>query len=144
MCGRSTLLDSPDMQDGVFQVRLLPAKVDQLRSSETVPEGQQHLVASRWPQRLSLAASISRSTSRSVRCSRNRYAAFGFRRGRATAHFSEVGPTILRCRTARIFRSPDQMTAYISRLPQPVDQEKLPALMSHFDSPAEARAPCRN
>jgi hypothetical protein len=33
------------------------------------------------------------------------------------------------------------MTANISRLLQPVDQEKLPAPMSHFDSPAEAPAP---
>ena len=32
------------------------------------------------------------------------------------------------------------MTAHISRLLQPVDQEKLPAPMSHFDSPAEAPA----
>ena len=33
------------------------------------------------------------------------------------------------------------MTANIWLLLQPVDQEKLPAPMSHFDSPAEAPAP---
>src|SRR6516164_6886662 len=34
--------DSTDVQDGVFQVHLLPAKVHQLRGPQTVPEGQQH------------------------------------------------------------------------------------------------------
>jgi len=37
--------------------------------------------ASRWPWRLALAASISRSTSSAVRCSRVRSAAFGRRNG---------------------------------------------------------------
>jgi hypothetical protein len=37
-------------------------------------------VASRWRQRPSLAAAIRRSTSSSVRCSRERSAAFGRRR----------------------------------------------------------------
>jgi hypothetical protein len=35
---------------------------------------------------------------------------------------------------AGIFHSPDQMTANIWCLFQPVDQEKLTASMSHFDS----------
>src|SRR5262249_59299183 len=42
MRGRSALLDSTDMQDGVFQVRLLPAKILQLCGSQPVPEGQQN------------------------------------------------------------------------------------------------------
>src|SRR5215471_6558478 len=41
MRGRSALLDSTDVQDGVFQVDLLPAQVHQLGGPETVPEGQQ-------------------------------------------------------------------------------------------------------
>src|SRR5262245_31879413 len=40
----------------------------------------------------------------------------------------------------RHFPLPRLMTANISLLLQPVDQEKLPAPMSHFDSPAEAPA----
>jgi hypothetical protein len=49
-------------------------------------------VESRCPWRLALAASISRSTSRSVRCSRVRNSAFGRRRG-TTVRFSWVGDT---------------------------------------------------
>jgi hypothetical protein len=49
-------------------------------------------VESLWPFRLALAASISRSTSRSVRCSRVRNSAFGRRRG-VTVRFSLVGDT---------------------------------------------------
>jgi hypothetical protein len=49
-------------------------------------------VKSRCPWRLALAASIRRSTSRSVRCSRVRNSAFGRRRG-ATVRFSLVGDT---------------------------------------------------
>jgi hypothetical protein len=56
--------------------------------------------ASRWPQRLSLAASIRRSISRSVRCSRDRYAALGLRTGKVTVRFSEAGRTTFRCRIA--------------------------------------------
>jgi hypothetical protein len=43
-----------------------------------------------------LAASTNRSISRSVRCSRERYAALGLRTGKVTAHFSEVGRITLR------------------------------------------------
>ena len=53
-------------------------------------------MASRWPCRLPLAASISRSTSASVRCSRVRRSAFGRRRG-ITVRFTEAGVTSLRC-----------------------------------------------
>src|SRR6516162_7054578 len=41
MRGWSTLFDSTDVQDGVFQVDLLPAKVHQLGGPQTVPKGQQ-------------------------------------------------------------------------------------------------------
>jgi hypothetical protein len=37
----SPLLDSADMQDGVFQVHLFPTQVNQFRGPQTVPEGQQ-------------------------------------------------------------------------------------------------------
>src|SRR5215469_9784476 len=47
-----------------------------------------------------------------------------------TDHFEVVN--------CRHFPLPDWMTAHISPLLPPVDQEKLPAPMSHFDSPAEA------
>jgi hypothetical protein len=43
----SALFDSMDVQDGVFQVRLLPAKVHQLSGPETMPEGQEDLAPQR-------------------------------------------------------------------------------------------------
>jgi hypothetical protein len=49
--------------------------------------------------------SISRSTSRSVRCSRERYSTLGFRRGSAlalTVNFSLAGVTKVRCAVAAI------------------------------------------
>ena len=42
MRGRSALLDSTDVQDGVFQVHLLPTQVHQLGGPQTVPKGQQN------------------------------------------------------------------------------------------------------
>src|SRR5262249_12384778 len=41
MRGRSALFDSADVQDGVFEVDLLPAQVHQLGGPQTMPEGQQ-------------------------------------------------------------------------------------------------------
>ena len=41
-CNQTALLDSTDVQDGVFQVCLLPAQVHQLGGSKTMPEGQQN------------------------------------------------------------------------------------------------------
>ena len=55
MRGGNTLLDPADVQNCVFQVRLLPPKVHQLGGPQTVPEGQQTMVESRWfllPRRL--------------------------------------------------------------------------------------------
>jgi hypothetical protein len=60
-------------------------------------------VASRWPQRLALAALISRSTSASVRYSRVRRSAFGRRFG-GTVPITERGDTNLSCAFA--MRSP--------------------------------------
>src|ERR1035437_8886397 len=62
------------------------------------------MVASRWPYRLSFAASMSFSTSVSVRCSRLRNSLFG-RRLRATARFWVVGFTSRRFGFAGIFVS---------------------------------------
>jgi hypothetical protein len=53
-------------------------------------------VASRCPQRFFLAASISRSTSACVRCSRVRLSAFGGRLG-VTVRFTMTGVTSFRC-----------------------------------------------
>ena len=53
------------------------------------------MVESRWPQRLPLVASISFSTSRSVRCSRGRSSALGRRMG-VTVRFTLAGDTNLR------------------------------------------------
>src|ERR1035437_5232841 len=60
------------------------------------------MVASRWPQRLPLAASISRSTSASVRYSRVRRSALGVRLG-VTVRFLMAGVTSLRCDLAMGF-----------------------------------------
>jgi hypothetical protein len=46
MRGRSALFDSTDVQDGVFEVHLLPAQVHQLRGPQTVPEGHKSPVLS--------------------------------------------------------------------------------------------------
>jgi hypothetical protein len=54
------------------------------------------IVASRWPHRLRFAASISFSTSRSVRCSRGRIWVFGRRNG-VTVRFAVAGDTSSRC-----------------------------------------------
>ena len=64
-------------------------------------------MASRCPQRLSFMASISLSTSRSVRCSRDRYSALGLRLGNlaganCTVNFSLSGATTVRCAVAAI------------------------------------------
>lgn len=70
MVARRALLDPADVQVGVIEVDLIPAQVDQLADPEA--EATRIMVASRWPQRLALAAFISLVTSRSVRCSRVR------------------------------------------------------------------------
>src|ERR1039458_2374040 len=63
------------------------------------------MVASLWPQRLPLAASISRSTSASVRYSRVRRSALGPRLG-VTVRFMVAGFTSLRCDLAMDFVLP--------------------------------------
>ena len=62
-------------------------------------------MASRWPQRLPLAAFISRSTSASVRYSRVRRSALGGRLG-MTVRFTVVGVTSFRCDFAMVFSLP--------------------------------------
>jgi hypothetical protein len=60
------------------------------------------MVASRRPWRLPLAASISRSISASVRCSRVRRSALGRRPG-GTVRFTVAGATSLRRGLAKVF-----------------------------------------
>ena len=55
------------------------------------------MVASRWPYRFALAASVSFATSASVKYSLVRNSAFGRRSGVATVRFTVVGDTSLRC-----------------------------------------------
>lgn len=74
------------------------------------------IVASRCPHRLFLAASISLSTSRSVRCSRVLYSALVFRRGCATVHISELGATNFKCAFAVISASIRYLTVHLIRL----------------------------
>src|SRR5450759_4736291 len=62
------------------------------------------IVASRWPYRLPFPASISLSTSVSVRCSRLRSSLFGCRFG-VTARFLVAGVTSFRCVLAMVFTS---------------------------------------
>jgi hypothetical protein len=71
------------------------------------------MVASRWPYRLALAASVRRSTSASVRYSLVRNSAFGRRSGVATVRFTVVGDTRLRYDFAMVFRAPAQSTVRI-------------------------------
>ena len=66
-------------------------------------------MASGCPQRLPFMASIRRSTSRSVRCSRDRYSALGLRLGNLagadrTVNFSLSGATAVRCAVAVLTR----------------------------------------
>ena len=61
--------------------------------------------ASRWPCRLVLAASISRSTSPAVRCSRVRSAALG-RRNSATVRFTVADATSAKDEFATLERIP--------------------------------------
>ena len=74
----------------MFEVDLIPTKVDQFGRAWPCLKAIRTIVASRCPRRLPFMALISRPTSRSVRCSRDRYSAFGFRRG-ATVDFSLAG-----------------------------------------------------
>src|ERR1022692_3864982 len=67
------------------------------------------MVASRWPQRLPLAAAISRSTSASVRYSRVRRSALGRRLG-VTVRFTVAGLTSLRCDLAMQSALPSRLT----------------------------------
>jgi hypothetical protein len=60
------------MQAPCGEVDVVPAECHQLRGSEAVAVATRMAVASRCPERFSLAASMSRSTSRSVRYSRLR------------------------------------------------------------------------
>src|SRR5262249_35310401 len=67
------------------------------------------IVLSRWPQRLPLAAWISFSTSRSVRCSRGRSSLLGRRVG-VTVRFTVAGETSLRRVFAIRFKPPGRST----------------------------------
>src|SRR5277367_4725321 len=71
------------------------------------------MVASRWPYRLPLAASVRLSTSASVRYSRVRNSALGLRTGMATVRFSVTGATSFRCDLATVFRAPLASTVRI-------------------------------
>src|ERR1700688_968706 len=71
------------------------------------------MVASRWPYRLALAASVSFATSASVKYSRVRSSTFGRRRGVTTVRFTGVGDTTLRGDFAMILRAPAQSTVRI-------------------------------
>ncbi len=64
------LLDSTNVQHRAVEVDLLRADVNQFGQAQNVREGNRIMVESRCPLRLSLAASISFSTSASVRYSR--------------------------------------------------------------------------
>jgi hypothetical protein len=67
------------------------------------------MVASLLPWRLPLAASMRRSTSASVRCSRVRKSRLGRRLG-ATVRFTVAGVTSFRCSFAMIFAlRPDRL-----------------------------------
>ena len=70
-------------------------------------------MASRSPCRLRLAASVSRSTSASVRYSLVRNSAFGRRTGMATVRFSVAQPTSLRCDFPMTIRLLDTVTVRI-------------------------------
>ena len=75
-------------------------------------------MASRCPQRLSFTALISLSTSRSVRCSRDRYSALGLRLGNlagrdCTVNFSLSGATAVRCAVAAISISSGYPTVHL-------------------------------
>ena len=63
-------------------------------------------MASRWPWRLPLAASIRRSTSASVRCSRVRKSRLGRRLG-VTVRFTVAGATSFRCPFLIYFTIPE-------------------------------------
>src|ERR1035437_5329978 len=74
------------------------------------------MVASRWPYRLPLAASIRLSTSASVRYSRVRNSALGLRTGMATVRFTATGATSFRCDLAMVSRAPIVSTVRIITL----------------------------
>src|ERR1019366_1101547 len=79
------------------------------------------MVASLWPQRLPLAATISRSTSASVRYSRVRKSLLGSRLG-VTVRFTVAGVTSLRCDFAIVFTLRTLMTVRIMLLFRTVSQ----------------------
>jgi hypothetical protein len=77
-------------------------------------------VASRCLQRLPFMASINRPTSRSVRCSRDRYSALGLRLGNlagadCTVNFSVSGAPKVRCAVAAISMSSGWPTVHLKR-----------------------------
>ena len=78
-------------------------------------------MASRCPQRLPFMASISRATSRSVRCSRDRYSALGFRLGNLpgadrTVNFSLSGAATVRCAVTAISTSLGWPTVHLKAI----------------------------
>src|SRR5260370_36562869 len=83
------------MQVAGLELHIAPLKLTYLEARRPCRKAIRIMVASRWPQRLPLAAAISFSTSRSVRCSRGRMSALGRLDGmdRSTVRFSVAGDT---------------------------------------------------
>ena len=75
MCGRRAALDAADVQGRGLEVDLLPAQIADLGSAQPVRKVNR-IISPCVTYRLFLAASISRSTSSLVRCSRVRISAF--------------------------------------------------------------------
>ena len=69
---RRALLGPTDVQDGMGEIHLIPAQVREFGRPETVAEGDEDHGGVAVTPALALAASISRSTSAPVRCSRVR------------------------------------------------------------------------
>ena len=90
MRARCALFDTTDVERGRRELDLVPPQVRKLRSSQA-----RIMMASRWPWRLALAASVRRCTSSSVRYSRVRTSAFFGRTGMTTVRFSMAEGMVL-------------------------------------------------
>jgi len=102
-CSRRSARSSSPRMGCVLGVPFLALRTARVAASKSIWSQRRStnsptrtMVASRCPQRLVLAASESISTSRSVRYSRVRRSAFGFRLG-VTVRFLVFGVTSLRC-----------------------------------------------
>ena len=82
VCAGSATLGAPQVQGGTLEFNIGPLQAADLRRLASRAGRRPGATAlSRWPQRLRLAASMSFSTSRSVRCSRGRRSVLGRRLG---------------------------------------------------------------